>query len=47
MVWDVLRGEDGDWVRGCVDHEVEGATPESGPGGRLGEGLWGEIGRVN
>jgi len=34
----VLRGDDDDWVRRCVGHQVEGPGPGGGP-----EGTWREV----
>jgi len=31
MVWDVLRKEDTDWVKKCMEYEVEGSRPRGRP----------------
>ena len=31
MVWHVLQKEDNDWVKKCMEHEVEGSIPRGTP----------------
>jgi len=31
MVWHVLRKEDNDWVKKCMEYEVEGGRPRGWP----------------
>jgi len=31
MVWEYAEKEDNDWVKKCVEHEVEGARPRGRP----------------
>jgi len=39
MVWNVLRKEDNDWIKKCMEYEVEGARPEVDQR-KLGDRLW-------
>jgi len=36
----VLRKDDDDWVKKCMEHEVEGSRPRGRPRGRPGKRLY-------